>query len=525
MIALVLSVAGLCCDLLISCWTCYFGGQLRDRFNHAADVLVDFVKMIFMAPEKVALKSPPELDTHALMWTFGHLDEDHELARFFSGLPAFHTSKVVTVPLHNLDYESKWEIFTAMIGFLDRTFSYNLLPDWVKHRRVDICDKAIDLLDPYNVSLEPIISRLACAHWNLEPVVGPAGPAQSTGIVQFVRQQHHHRPQNITPIFQAIFSMAVARVKEHDDSWFVLASDALGVPEVDLRSHEARGNKLSFVILIHIIHQQFIYLWTSGWKVWQISGAIESASKFNVSETPPELRNEFCALWNQIVCTAQNDNDHDVKIPLWILCPLHSTYTALHDSAPAQFTTSAHYAWEDPSLYRLCNDPSHILDESARTTFPRTIQHYDHVLAIASRTILAAPSLSVPPPPHVDEHIADVPSLDNSHLTPQPVDGLHISLTSLGPSNAGTIQDIVTSGIATSYSTPETSTSTPPCPSTTQPAAVSLHEKVDLLTPSDPHNSPSTPPDPILDDSWRARVGEWPGDGGFRVVDGEGDLF
>ncbi|KAN0140629.1 hypothetical protein V8E53_001838 [Lactarius tabidus] len=32
------------------------------------------------------------------------------------------------------------------------------------------------------------------------------------------------------------------------------------------------------------------------------------------------------------------------------------------------------------------------------------------------------------------------------------------------------------------------------------PAAVSIHDKMDPLMPSDPPNSPSTPPDPILDD-------------------------
>jgi hypothetical protein len=493
-IGLAPSAAGMCYGLLLY-WTGCSGGQL-DRFRQAANALFDFVKMIFMAPEKVALKSPPELDTRALVWTFSRLDEDHELARFFSGLLGFHTSKVVTVPLYDIDYEEKWAILRAMIGFLDRTFSSNLSPDRVKHR-VDICEKAIDLLDPYNLFLEKIFLGLACANSDFGPVMG-VGPAQSTEIVQFVRRWGNRTD----PAAQALFSMAVARVKEHDDSWFVLASDALGIPEADLRSHAKRCNDLSFVILIHIIRQQFIYLWTSGWRAWQISGAIKSASQFDVLDPSPELRHEFCALWNQIVRTAQNDYDRDHKIPLWILCPLRSTYIALHqgtDSAPAQFSASAYYAWDDPSLYPLCIDPSHILDESARTTFPRTIQHYDHALAIASRTIPAAPSLSAPPP-HVDENIADVPSLDDSHLTPQPVDGLHISLTSLGPSNAGAIQDIVTSGIATPYSTPETSTSAPPRPSTTQPAAVSLHEKVDLLTPSDPHNSPSTPPDPILDD-------------------------
>jgi hypothetical protein len=36
------------------------------------------------------------------MWTFDCLDEDHELERFFSGLPGFRSSKLVKDPLPSL---------------------------------------------------------------------------------------------------------------------------------------------------------------------------------------------------------------------------------------------------------------------------------------------------------------------------------------------------------------------------------------------------------------------------------------
>jgi hypothetical protein len=503
-IGLVPSVFGLCYCLLVEYWTRFFGGNHMDRLNRAVNALFDFVKMIFMAPEKVALKSPPELDTRALLWTFGRLDEDHELARFFSGLPGFHASKVVKDPLHDLDYEQKLEILTAMIGFLDRTFSSNLLPDRVKRRRVDICEKTIDLLDTYDAFIR-ILRGLACANWFYEPVMGPA---QSTKVVQFVRHWGNRKGKDTDPDSKAIFSIAVARIKEHDDSWFTLASDALGVPEAVLRSYEY--DSLSLVLLIHIIRQQFIYFWTHiahPWPMAAISRAMKSASQFDVLNTSPKLQHEFCALWNQIVCKARDDDDPNRHIPWWILHPIRGTYIALHqgtDSSPAQFTTTYRLdgvALEDPSLYPLCIDPSHILKESAPTIFPRTVQYYDRALAIASGTSLAAPSLSAPAPPHVAENIAAGTPLDDS-LTHQPVDNLTISLTSPVPSQAGVIHDIVTTGITTSYSTPETSTSTPPCRSASSPAAVSIHDnlKVDPLTPPDPPNSPSTPPDPILDD-------------------------
>jgi hypothetical protein len=99
-----------------------------------------------LEPVKAALESP-ELDASALMWTFDRLDEDHEQLRFFSGLPGFHSSKVLKEPLRALGDSQKRQILTAIIGFLDRTFSSDLLQDHVKHRRVDICTKAIDVVD------------------------------------------------------------------------------------------------------------------------------------------------------------------------------------------------------------------------------------------------------------------------------------------------------------------------------------------------------------------------------------------
>jgi hypothetical protein len=500
-IGLAPSVAGLCYGLLLYRTRC-FGGQL-DRFGHAVHKLFDFLKMTFMAPEKVALQSPPELDTRALLWTFGRLDEDHELARFFSGLPAFQTSKVVKDPLGDLDSEQKLVILTAMIGFLDRTYSSDLLPDRVKRQRVDICEKAIDLLDTSD-AYQRIILGLACATLLDEPVMGPA---QSTEIVQFVRRWGN-RKRKYMPFTEAIFSIALARVQQRDDFWFVLASDALGIPQAVLRSHARSGDSLSLVILIHIIRQQFIYFRTPYWFVVHFLHALESASKFNVQDTSPELQHEFCALWNQIVRKAQNDDDLSQNLPWSTLHPIRGIYIKLHqgtDSAPARFCTtydSNGLPQEDPSLYPVCNVPSHILDESTPTTFPRTVQHYGDGLSTAPLPLPDAPSLSAPAPPHIDENPA-VPTLDNSdwHLTHYTFDSLPISLSTPDPANANTSEDSIISGSATPYPSAGVSTSARPGSSTYPLTAFSLQDEEDLRTPSDSLSFTLPASDPVLDDT------------------------
>jgi hypothetical protein len=75
--------------------------------------------------EETTLKSPSEIDTRAL-------DKDHELERFFAGLPSFRSSKVVADPLPSLFSGQMWNLCGALDGLLDHTLSSDLLPESVK---------------------------------------------------------------------------------------------------------------------------------------------------------------------------------------------------------------------------------------------------------------------------------------------------------------------------------------------------------------------------------------------------------
>jgi hypothetical protein len=202
---------------------------------------------------------------------------------------------VLKEPLYGLDDQQKLRLLEAVIRLLDRTFSSNLLPDQVKRRRADICANAIELVDTPD-AFPKVVRKLASED--------DYGPLQSTQTVDFVRRWGD-RKGGYSTLDQAIFSTAIARVRRHDDSWFILASDELGIPEVVLRSHAADGDNLSFAILIYVTRQQFTYIRDPSWPSDAISGVLTAASKFNVQDTSPELQHEFCALWNQIVRDAR----------------------------------------------------------------------------------------------------------------------------------------------------------------------------------------------------------------------------
>ncbi len=454
-----------------------------------------FLQGMDKTAEGTALNSPSEIDTRAFMWTFDSLDEDHELERFFAGLPGFRSSKVVDDPLPSLTEEGKKKLSETLTGFLNRTFSSDLLPEPVKSRRAIICAKALDPVEFPNAYGDILFQTAFQDQYR---------GLQTVEFGRIVRGWGNSGNQRTALLAQATASHILTRVQQRDHSWFILASSELGVPETDLRDYAAHGDSLSFAILIHITCQHFRHYWNRYWPSDAFSKVLETASKFNVQDTSPELQHEFCALWNRIVRHVQNDNAGWMAFRT--LGPIRNVYVSLHehtDSAPTQFSASTSDQDDilrEPSSYPLCNVTGHIHDDSVSTTFVRTVLHDYAALPSASLASPdAPPSLSIHAPLHVVESLMDVPPLDNFHPAHQTtIESLRVPVTSPDPATAGAIRDIVTSAITIPHPTPETSAS--PLSSTSPPAAVALQHNADLLTPSDPSNFPSSAAsNPVLD--------------------------
>jgi hypothetical protein len=378
--------------------------------------------------EEAALRLPPGIDIRAFMWTFDSLDEDRELERFFSGLPGLRTSKVVDDPLPCLTVWQKSKLRQALTGFIDRTFSSDLLPASVKQRRATVCAKAFDPEHFHNAF--GVFDKIL-AHYQY------CGPL-ATGIVQIVRSWGTNAGQYATLDAQAIISMIVARVRPRDESWFALTSNALGVPVALLRHYAAHGDSLPLAILIHVVRQQFIHFRKSSWPASDFSFVLEAASKFDGQDTSLELQREFCALWNQIVRKAQSSNSQ--RMAFRILGRVRGVYLALHldtDSAPPRFSASTgdddDVLWE-PSSYPVCDFPRHhpdwksrIHDDSTSTFSTTSALLHDHdntalTPSFHSSTISDAPLLdnNIAAPPAVFLHPADQTATESRRVPSTP---------------------------------------------------------------------------------------------------------
>ncbi len=303
--------------------------------------------------------------------------------------------------------------------------------------------------------------------------------------------------------------------QRRNDSWFILASDELGVPGSVLRDYAAHGDNLSLAILIHIIHRQFDHFGKSSWPGIKFSLILETASKFNAQDTSPELQHEFCALWNQIVLNAKKDNSQ--AIVAYILRPIRNVYIAVHQdtvSAPTRFSASTGN-WDDilfwQSSYPVCNVAGHIHNDSASTTYARTSLHKNAALVLASLASPDPPSSSVLVPLRVDEGFMDVPPLANDVYVPRSfhpahktaIETLRIPATSQDPVTTHAIQGGIDISITTiPHFTPEPLASTQPPTSivpTSPLGAVAVQHITERRTSSDVLDVPSLPsPTPVL---------------------------
>ena len=422
--------------------------------------------------EETALNSPPEIDARAFMWTFDCLDEDHELERFFAGLPGIRSSKVVKDPLPSLTGWDKWKLQCALEGLLDRTFSSDLLSTPVKNRRAMICAKAIDP-EPMTRAISTLNMILIKYQYS--------GPL-ATEIAKIIRSWGNNMDECDIWYARFVIFQVIATKQPCDDSWYNLASNELGFPETSLRNYATHGDDLSLFILIHFLRQHFMHFQDS-WVECDFSSALSKASKFDIKDTSLELQHEFCALWNQIVNDVQDSADWDRAFH--ILGPIRNVFLALHqdtDSAPTRFSASTgdyDRILRHPSSYPVCtvldhrsDSTPHMYDDGVSTTLACATPHhhpnYAFVPSIASPDLPPSSTHTQIP---VDETLANTLPLDNrifvqgssKPIVQTTTESRRLTTTPLSPVTACTTHRIIDHSSRTMYlSASDPSTSDPP---------------------------------------------------------------
>ena len=394
---------------------------------------------VIKAAEETAQGLGYGIDGRALMWTFGFLDEDVDLERFFAAIPGFCKSKFVVDPLGAFIKPNDTKLSSTLIQFMDHTLSSNLISESVKQSRIAIGRMTVDatslsaswqildrvLLGTWNELLYSIDFGLSARRW------GNSG-----------NPQIHFRAK-------CAVALVVALVQERDEGWKSLAIDQLGVSRSVLQQYLMHGDSVLLANLIRITQEIFLHNSENGdWPVFYgvSSRTLEMASKFDARGTLPELQDGSCELWNRFVRTARNDNNlHTRSTTVRMLKRICNVYIALHEDIDATAAILSNFNNDDDpmldqaSSYPLCNTHSHIstltpphqpipVPEAARTpaTTPVLLQASDSALLISTpATVSPSPQAA---DPLSDPPVQPLPSAykqpSSSHPAPTP-SGVH----------------------------------------------------------------------------------------------------
>jgi len=281
------------------------------------------------------------------------LDEDHALQTFFDAVPGFCGSKLVQ-PLYP---RVTTKLQQSLDGFLDRTFSSQLVPESVRN------DRFITCLNAAHSALGSIE-----ASWILENFFhGHKDKAlKSVELGHSLIRWGHSIGGSINLIVRRVVARIIAHAQDRDDRWTKLVKEAFDIPDGVIRDYVAYGDSMLLAILNHVTHKA---LWIGDSE----QGVLEPLSQFDIHNTAAELRHDFCALWNEIVQEARNDGFD--SIPTQILAGIRHLFITLHqgtNAAPNQFYASLDPTddFDDilrqPSSYPSCNIPSHHPDSAAQ---------------------------------------------------------------------------------------------------------------------------------------------------------------
>ena len=290
--------------------------------------------------EGTALKAPSEIDGRALMWTYESLDEDHELEQFFAGLPGFCSSKVVDNPQSSLDSLRSLTVARDLNGFLERTWSSNLVSETIKIRRLLICIRAVDAAHLWDAAYEifEFFEYRPALFWSIE-------------LGHFLINWGNNDDQETTWFARGIVASIITTVLQYNDlndRWFSLTAHHLDISEHVLRGYLDHGDSVLLANLISFTRRFVRKPLKVNLEKFPLSHIFRRlGSNYNVQNTLPGLQHDFCSLWNEIVIQTRDRDDH---LLFYILGKIHPIYVAFHHGS----TPYGHY--------QLCSIPSHRID-------------------------------------------------------------------------------------------------------------------------------------------------------------------
>jgi hypothetical protein len=289
-----------------------------------------------------------ELDTPAMSRMFDSLDGDQDMMQFLVSIPGFYGSTEVEKDAQVLEYINSTQLPGAIVSFMDKSWSSGLLTGRQKKRRIEVCLKAITadhllLRYTFRQTLRSMRSRIF----------------DCVDFVLGVERYNDDSDAWTKHYARCIIAVAINRIQEYDNSWSDIIQRQLGLSPHGFAEYCSQGHTVKFLNFIRITQDLMsLHLNRKGqFEPGKICHSVLSeVRKFNVIGAVPELRHQFCDLWNDLVDKAQGPQGSftaRTTNAIRILSLIRTVYLPLHQatsSAPVAYSASTDD--DDPVLLR-----------------------------------------------------------------------------------------------------------------------------------------------------------------------------
>ena len=378
---------------------------------HLSSTLRDTVVNI----KDLARKRSSSLDPLVVSRAFDSLDGHEDMEQFLSAIPGFYKSGEVNKDSLGLEGWNDKILAPAIVLFMGRSLSSNLLTKHKEQQRIIICLQAMKA-DPF---LLQCTFRRTLQDLN----------SDIFRCVDFVSLALEYlRGENSNPwvkdFTQCIVAVAINRMHVKDDAWINIAEQYTR-PEHALYLRE--GHNLRLCNLIYLIRQLKVSRLESSDQfkqggIWR--NVLAEALKFDITNTGYELQLEFCSLldelrsmvsgWEQPPVTARSNARLVLSYIRTAFIPLHEGTVASPTGYPdpvlqwlASFTLNDHWAEQDDPEARLAQTVPESRPEVCLTSAPPGPLLLDPI----GETILNFPPSpsSIVPNPEVGTKLSPVP--------------------------------------------------------------------------------------------------------------------
>ncbi|KAI9429754.1 hypothetical protein H4582DRAFT_2024813 [Lactarius indigo] len=236
-------------------------------------------------------KRSPSLDTSVVSRVFNSLDGHEDMEQFLAAIPGFYNSSQVKKDVSVLEELNDKKLAPAIVSFMDRSLSSNLLTKPKKQRRVTICLQAMNA--------DPLLLR--CTFSRTLQILN-SHIFRHPDFVRLALDQLHKDDSDpwVKDYAQCILAVAINRTRLDDKAWIDIAERYVKPQHTQ---YWREGHNLRLCSLIYLTRQlkdsrlENSNQFKEG-GVWH--NVLAEALKFEITNTAPDLQLEFRALLDEL---------------------------------------------------------------------------------------------------------------------------------------------------------------------------------------------------------------------------------